>query len=101
MVFRDQSLGTSLNYDRFCDGKWTAGAQELIQTGIMYLLADTLCVLRVNYGSQICLQLRGITEPVTLNDMEITPVTGRRTTKLTLAMSTNLLTNESYTDSCT
>lgn len=80
MVFRDQRFGTSLNYDRFCDGKWTAAAQELIQTSVMYLLPDTLCVLRVNYGSQSCLQLRGITELVILNDMEITPATGRRTT---------------------
>lgn len=73
----------------------------LILTGVMDLLADTLCVLRINYRSKICLQLCGITEPISLRDMEIAPTMGKRTTGLTLAMSTNLLTNESYTDSCT
>ena len=85
----------------FCGGKWTAAAQVLILTGIMNLLADTLCVLRIDYRSKICLQLRGITEPISLRDIKIAPTMGKRTTGLTLAMFTNLLTNESYTDSCT
>lgn len=76
-------------------------AQESMLTGVMHLFADTLCVLSINYRSQICLRFCGVTELVSLKDMGITPARGKRTTKLTLTMSAYLLTNESYTDSCT
>ena len=60
-----------------CGGKWTAAAQSLILTGVVHLLADTLCVLRINYRPKIGLRLRGITEPIGLRDMEITPTMGK------------------------
>jgi len=67
----------------------------MILTGIMHLLADTLRVLRINYRPQICLQLGRVTKPIGLRNVEITSAMSECTTGLTLAMSTNLLTNES------
>jgi len=74
-VFRNQSFGSSVD-------------------GIMHLLADTLRVLRINYRPQICLQLGRVTKPIGLRNVEITSAVSE-CIGLTLAMSTNLLTNES------
>ncbi len=67
----------------------------MILTGIMHLLADTLRVLRINYRPQICLQLGRVTKPIGLRKVEITSAMSEWTTGPTLAMPTNLLTNES------
>lgn len=67
----------------------------MILTGVMHLLADTLRMSGIDYRAQVCLRLCGVTKFIGLTNVEITFAISGRSTVLTLAVSTNLPTNES------